>query len=69
MIKNENILFPMNLVLTRAAWLTVPRNDAMVTDSAAFSAGLAGLALLWRESLSCWGDFDLCVPYRHCQYC
>lgn len=57
----------MNLVLMRIACLAVLKNDAMVTDSAAFSPSVAGLVLLQRESFSCWDDFDLCFLYWHCQ--
>lgn len=54
----------MNLGLMRAAWLTVLRNEAMVTNTAAFSASWArSLA----ESLSCSDDSELCVLYQHCQ--
>lgn len=52
----------MDLVLTRPAWLTVLRNYAMVTDSTAFSASVAGLSLmdsLSQSHLRYWDDFDL----------
>lgn len=34
----------MDLALMRSAWLTVLSNYAMVTDSTAFSASVAGLS-------------------------
>lgn len=50
MIKNENVLLPMNLILTRTAWSTVLRNDSMVTVSADFSARVSGVTLLQSPS-------------------
>lgn len=41
MIKNENVLLPMSLIVTRTVWLTVLRNDTMVTVSADFSTNVS----------------------------
>lgn len=41
MIKNENVLLPMSLILTRTAWLIVLRNETMVTVSADFSTNVS----------------------------
>lgn len=50
MIKNENVLLPMSLILTRTTWLTVLRNDTMISVSADCSPSVSGVTLLKSPS-------------------